>query len=125
MKACSLSGRAMSRSLLLSLRLWAAAMIAVIGLQAIPAQALPDQPTHGSAFSASTVDVALAAREVAADEVAIDPAPVPHPPEAIADHAPVQHALQTAWRAHRQTGPPLRPTPLRGGPTPRGPPLLT
>ncbi|MFN6934465.1 MAG: hypothetical protein ACK4NZ_04870 [Tsuneonella sp.] len=125
MKAGSLSGRAMSRSLLLSLRLWAAAMIAVIGLQAIPAQALPDQPTHGSAFSASTVDVALAAREVAVDEVAIDPAPVPHPAEAIANHASVQRALQSAWGTHRQTGPPLRPLPLRGGPTPRGPPLLT
>jgi hypothetical protein len=113
----------MDRHLFLSLRLWAAAMLAVIGLQAIPVHSLPERPTQGSAFSASTVDVALAAREVAANEIALDPVPEPHHPAVIPISAPVQPALQSAWRAHRQTGPPLRPEPLRSGPGPRAPPL--
>ena len=113
----------MDRHLFLSLRLWAAAMLAVIGLQAIPVHSLPERPTQGSAFNASTVDVALAAREVAAHEVALDPAPEPHHPAVMPISAPVQPALQSAWRAHRQTGPPLRPEPLRSGPSPRAPPL--
>ena len=84
----------MDRHLFLSLRLWAAAMLAVIGLQAIPVHSLPERPTQGSAFSASTVDVALAAREVAANEVALDPVPEPHHPAVIPISALVQPALQ-------------------------------
>ena len=117
--------RPMGRHLFLSVRLWAAAMLAVIGLQAIPVHSLPQQPTSGSAFSASTQEVALAARRAGVAEVRLAPVPVPHPPTEVVRDNESAPLTPEGWPANRQTGPPLRPLPLRGGPTPRGPPALT
>lgn len=115
----------MNRHLLLSLRLWAAAMLAVVGLQAIPVHSLPEQPTHGSAFSASTQEVSLAARRAGVSEVRMAPAPDPCLPVEQMYDSSAQFLTVPVRPANRQTGPPVRPLPLCGGPTPRGPPVLT
>ena len=115
----------MDRHLFLSLRLWAAAMLAVIGLQAIPTHSLPERLMQGSAFSASTQEVSLAARRAGVAEIRLAPAPVPRPPTEQVSEDESLAIAPTTWPAHRQTGPPLRPLPLRGGSAPRGPPVLT
>ena len=69
----------MSRVLPLTFRLMLAAMLAVIGLHAVPDQPLPAQVSHGSAFSAGTVEVSLLARRVAPGEARPIAAPVPLP----------------------------------------------
>ena len=115
----------MGPKLLLSLRLWAAAMLAVIGLQAIPTTALPTHVTHGSAFSASTQELSLGARRVEAGEVQVapQPQPLPHLPALPVERLLVAAESADPWPAHRQTGPPARPIPLYGGATPRAPPV--
>lgn len=114
----------MAPKLLLPLRLWAVAMLAVIGLQAIPTTALPTHVTHGSAFSASTQELSLGARRADAGEVQVAQQPIPHPPVLPVERLLVAAERPAPWPAHRQTGPPARPVPLDGGATPRAPPVL-
>lgn len=116
----------MGPKLLLSLRLWAAAMLAVIGLQAIPTTALPTHVTHGSAFNASTQEQSLGARRAEAGEVQVAPQPQPLPQLPVLPIERLRDSAEDAapWPANRQTGPPARPIPLYGGATPRAPPVL-
>ena len=116
----------MSRVLPLTFRLMLAAMLAVIGLHAVPDQPLPAQVSHGSAFSAGTVEVSLLARRVAPGEARPIAAPVPLPLDPAAEPVDIDSAPQAsdAWPAHPQTGPPaLRLG--RGDPPPRAPPALS
>ena len=106
-------------------RLFAALMLAVIGLQATPAQPLPTQQSHGSAFSADTHELALPVRKEAASEVAL-PAIVPVlPPQTWAAKIRPRLAVAEPKGAHHQTDPPLRPEPLRRSPAPRAPPATS
>lgn len=116
----------MSRVLPLTFRLMLAAMLAVIGLHAVPDQPLPAQVSHGSAFSAGTVEVSLLARRVAPGEARPVAAPVPLPLVPIAEPILSVSSLQPsgAWPAHPQTGPPVLRA-GRGDPPPRAPPALS
>jgi hypothetical protein len=115
-----------SRVLPLTFRLMLAAMLAVIGLHAVPDQPLPAQVSHGSAFSAGTVEVSLLARRVATGEAKPVAAPVPLPRIPVAEPVAIVSDAhpRTTWPAHPQTGPPaLRLG--RGDPPPRAPPALS
>jgi len=103
-----------------------AAMLAVIGLHAVPDQPLPAQVSHGSAFSAGTVEVSLLVRRVAPGEARPIAAPVPLPLIPAAEPVLSDSSLQPseAWLAHPQTGPPLSRL-GRGDPPPRAPPYLS
>lgn len=66
----------------LAIRALAALLLAVIGLQAVPAQAVGIERHHGSAFDISAVDVATAPalRMVSGGEVQRLEPPAPPPP---------------------------------------------
>jgi hypothetical protein len=111
-----------NRALPLTFRLMVAAMLAVVGLYAVPDQPLPTYAAHGSAFSAGTVEVSLVARRAAPGEAKPIAAPVPLPLVRTESQSAVSRIHPAdAWPAHPQTGPPtLRFG--RGDPPPRAPP---
>jgi hypothetical protein len=95
---------------LMLVRLWAALLLAAVGLQAAgPAPAATFEPTHGSAFTVDTHEVALLVQR--GDRVvrqALQP-PLPLvglPPEM----RPARPAMHAALRTPRpdSTGPPVR-----------------
>jgi hypothetical protein len=102
--------------------LMAAALMAMIALQATPTAPIPDNHDRGSAFSASSTEVALAPRSHLASESRLAPVPLTERPSQglipLAELALTQHA----WPAHRQTGPPPL-VPRRSLASPREPPL--
>ncbi|MBB4859533.1 hypothetical protein HNO88_002862 [Novosphingobium chloroacetimidivorans] len=111
-----------SRALVL-FRLWAALLLATIGLQALEPVVTPLQRAPGSAFSAATADVALASSrraEIAQPQALPTPA-LPRFP------APVSHASVPTMLPRAKhllplaRGPPPRERSERV-PDPRGPP---
>ncbi|MGN6500948.1 MAG: hypothetical protein ACTHKM_12470 [Tsuneonella sp.] len=104
------------------LRWFAAALLAIIAMQALPAQAIPPALDRGPAFSASSIEVALAPRREVRADVRI--APVPLPPRPFVEPLlPAELSLRAEpWRAHRQQAPPATP-PRRSIASPREPPL--
>lgn len=105
-----------------ALRLWAALLLAAIGLQVASPVARPLEVRHGSAFSAATVDVALAPqRRIESVRVADEPQPaLPPQPVAVTPLAATILSDLPAVRPH-STGPPARDI-LAWQPAPRGPP---
>ncbi|HEY8604005.1 hypothetical protein [Tsuneonella suprasediminis] len=105
---------------------FAALLLAIIGLQAMPPSPVPVRVEHGSAFSASTVEVALPIRREATSEtreIAKAPALVPQTPgPRLAWSVPV---VQAHWPANWQTAPPPPFRPLKSPPAPRAPPIAT
>jgi len=106
-------------------RLALAALLAAIGLQAIPAHALPMRLDHGSAFSASTEEVSLSARRAGVGEIRLAPTPLPAPRPAVVTEPVAIEEGDAPWPGAWATGPPLRPVPLVQGSAPRAPPAAS
>jgi hypothetical protein len=105
-------------------RLWAALLLAAIGLQAAapaPAEAL--EPTHGSAFSANTYEVALFVQrgDRAARQAVAPMASVPLGPRATAVRPQPEILADAPAPRPDSTGPPLREI-GSWQPAPRAPP---
>ena len=108
---------------LVILRLWAALLLAAIGVQATQPFDAAVRPSHGSAFSAATYDVAGAPqRRVEPVQTAPTPLP-PAPPQIAATVAPSSPTLASRVMPRPDsTGPPALPI-LERQPAPRAPPL--
>lgn len=107
---------------LTALRLWAALLLAAVGLQAAQPFHAPLEVRHGSAFSAATADVAVAPQRRIEVQRALPAMPAP-PPVAV-EHALVAPAFLPETPSPRpdSTGPPARVI-LARQPAPRGPPI--
>jgi hypothetical protein len=112
---------------LMFVRLWAALLLATIGLHAAtPAPAAAFERTHGSAFAANTHEVALIVQrgdKIARQAVEPQPRPLPLLAAATATFRPVREAAGSPdpMPLPAATGPPLRP--IRSWkPAPRAPP---
>jgi hypothetical protein len=104
-------------------RLWAALLLAAIGVQAAQPFDTALKPSHGSAFSAATYDVALAPQRRGEEaQTALTPLP-PAPPQ-IAVPIAASSAILAPQPMPRPdaTGPPALPI-LSRQPAPRAPPL--
>ena len=117
--------QAMSAAFPRCFRLFAALVLAVIGLQATPSQAVPIVVQHGSAFSASTSEVAVLIRRDSENEKrAVVKLPGLRPQAArpaVRRFAPIVQL----WPDNRQTGPPALARPPRSPAAPRAPPILS
>lgn len=100
--------------------LWAALLLAVVGLQATTPIAAPLEPAHGSAFSATTFEVALAAQR-RADPARHAPLPLPPAPPQLQSLAAAAFLVPVPAPRPASTGPPPRDI-LAFHPAPRGPP---
>lgn len=109
---------------LLSVRLLAALLLAVVGLQAGGPMERVLERGHGSAFSASTQEVALAAqRRTETVRHSVAPMPVvPAPVQALSAPAPLPALPALPAPRPASTGPPA-PNVLSLKPAPRAPPL--
>jgi hypothetical protein len=107
------------------IRLWAALLLAAIGLQAASPVGTPLEQRHGSAFSAATYEVALAFQRNERSDALESLVPQPTSP-ATAQVAPtrIEPAAQSAMFAPRpdSTGPPLTDS-HSWRPAPRAPPI--
>lgn len=107
------------------LRLWAALLLATIGLQASVPAAASSEKTHGSAFAATTFEVAvLIPRDARALRQVLAPLPLALPPLAVpASEVPARVlTVPEPPAAHPDaTGPPLRHI-HSWEPAPRAPP---
>lgn len=105
-----------------ALRLWAALLLAAIGLQAAAPIGQVLETRHGSAFSATTAEVAVAPqRRIEADHQAPLALPTIVPVAFTAMPAPA-FALPASWPSRPDsTGPPAREI-LTRQPAPRAPP---
>jgi len=104
-------------------RLWAALLLAVIGLQAAEPIRAPLERVTGSAFSAATADVALASnRRTEATVLKVVPTPpLPEMPQVV-EPMPARTLVPAARLRPSARAPPQRQDNARL-PDPRGPPL--
>lgn len=106
-----------------AIRLWAALLLAAIGLQVAAPVGKVLEARHGSAFSATTVEVAVAPqRRVEADRQVALPQPTTAP-VAVSEISPPVFAALVSWPSRPDsTGPPAEDI-LTRQPGPRGPPI--
>jgi hypothetical protein len=107
------------------IRLWAALLLAAIGVQAASPVGTPLEQRHGSAFSAATYEVALAFQRNEQSETREALVPQPAPPTSMpATPTRVEPAALAATLVPRpdSTGPPT-PDSLAWRPAPRAPPI--
>jgi hypothetical protein len=104
-------------------RLWAALLLAAIGVQAAQPVDTALRPSHGSAFSAATYDVALAPQR-RGEHAQTAPTPLPPALPQIAPPVPTPAAVLAPQVMPRpdSTGPPTLRI-LERQPAPRAPPL--
>lgn len=103
------------------LRLWAALLLAAIGLQAGQPFQAPLEARHGSAFSAATYEVAIAPQRRAEAQRVIPAVPLPATEREVAPRPQARFAANPPARPD-STGPPARQILLRQ-PAPRAPPV--
>ena len=116
----------MARLFPLTFRMAILAVLAVIGLQAMPERPLPVTPYDGSAFSADTAQVTLSPRAGVGSELRALPAPTP-PVEPVSGVlkrlAPSIVTARPLDHFYRATAPPPPSRIALGDPSRRGPPL--
>lgn len=104
-------------------RLWAALLLAAIGMQAAQPFRAPLEARHGSAFSATTYDVAVAPQRRVEGRQA-PPLALPTPPveRAIAPPSPRPALVFASAPRPDSTGPPIDDILIRQA-APRAPPI--
>ena len=103
------------------LRLWAALLLAVIGMQAVAPATAALQQTHGSAFSADTYEMAVHRQARNDEPVQIAAMEPPIPVFLDLEHKPDAPVATPAHPRPDPTGPPLHG--IRATPSaPRAPP---